>query len=112
MTSESTVQAVDRMRRHVSIIQRVAAEHFEIPFHHFTSRKRHEPLATQRQIAMALCDDMTEASQTDIATAFCRGSHGTVAHAIAAIQGKQLTDPSVHANYHAIRDKLLPLLTP
>lgn len=100
------------MRRHVSIIQRVTAEHFEIPFHHLTSRKRNEPLATQRQIAMCLCDELTEASQTDIATAFCRGSHGTIAHAIAAIQGKQLTDPSVHAAYDAIRDKLKPLLNP
>lgn len=112
MTSEATVQAVDRMRRHVSIIQQVAADHFYVPLHVFISRKRNEPLATQRQIAMCLCDKLTEASQTDIATAFCRGSHGTIAHAIKAIEGKQLTDPSVHADYNAIRDKVIPLLIP
>ena len=64
MSPEHSQQAVDRMRRHVSTIQRVTAEHYGIPFDHLTSRKRHEPLATQRQVAMCLCDELTQAIQT------------------------------------------------
>lgn len=105
MTLDSTTHEVQRMQRDVARIITTAATFFDVPVEHLISRKRHEPLATQRQIVMALCEELTPASQTDVARAFCRNTHGTIGWAIQAARAKLEQDDRLQERVTVLREK-------
>lgn len=69
--------------RHVTIdgIQRSVAEFFNLKVSDLLSPKRNRALARPRQIAMALCKELTKHSLPEIGDAFGGRDHTTVMHA-------------------------------
>jgi chromosomal replication initiator protein len=81
----------------VDDIKRVVANHFKVSPEALVSRKRTSAIAFPRQIAMYLARMLTNASLTDIGTAFGKRDHTTVMHACDKIGEKIRTDPNFQA---------------
>jgi chromosomal replication initiator protein len=93
MTNEATNHEVARMRAQIETIKLAVAQKFGIKAELLMGKARTEPLAVQRQVAMYLAKRMTTASLKDVATAFNRKDHGTVAHAVAVIEHELSLEP-------------------
>jgi chromosomal replication initiator protein len=94
MTHDHTHKEIARMKAQIETIKHAVTQHFGItPPELLTSKKRHEPLAVQRQVAMYLSKKLTLASLADVARAFDRKDHGTIAHAVAVIEHDLTLDP-------------------
>jgi chromosomal replication initiator protein len=87
----------------VEDIKRVVGGHFKISPEALVSRKRTSAIAFPRQVAMYLARMLTNASLTDIGTAFGKRDHTTVMHACDKIGEKLKTDP----NFRALTDRLV-----
>lgn len=86
-------------------IQRAVAEHFDIRFSDILSRKRPANIAVPRQVAMALCRELTQHSLPAIGEAFGK-NHATVLHACRQITQLEESDPVMRQNLAAIRGAL------
>tara|TARA_R110000850_G_C9996151_1_gene468177 strand:+ start:11650 stop:12054 length:405 start_codon:yes stop_codon:yes gene_type:complete len=64
-----------------AIILRVVQEHYGITTERLQSKSKVQPLAFQRQVAMALINAHTDLTLLRIAAIFDRKDHGTVIHA-------------------------------
>jgi len=91
--------------RQISVdnIQRMVADYFKIKISDLLSKRRNRSVARPRQVAMALCKELTDHSLPEIGDAFGGRDHTTVLHACRKI--KELSDTDL-----AIRDDFNNLL--
>lgn len=86
-------------------IQRAVAEHFDIRFSDILSRKRPANIALPRQVAMALCRELTSHSLPAIGEAFGK-NHATVLHACRQITQLEESDPGMRQSLATLRTAL------
>jgi chromosomal replication initiator protein len=105
---ESRVAVLEKLvevnRRHNSpertmeiIILHVALA-YRISLAEFLGPARPDRIAWPRQVAMFLCRRFTKLSTPTIGAAFGGRNHGTVLHAISAVQNRFSTDPKIRAD--------------
>ncbi len=88
-------------------IQKVVAEYYKLRITDLLSRKRTRAIARPRQVAMALCKELTEHSLPEIGDAFGGRDHTTVLHACRKIEELCDTDGRIRED----KAKLVRLLT-
>lgn len=71
--------------KEMEIIRKTVAGYFGIALYNLNQRKRTEPLATIRHIAMMLCAELTCAVRSTIGSMFSR-DHSNVTHSILAVK--------------------------
>src|ERR1051326_2272044 len=91
----------------IEIIQRKAAEHFDIRLADMTSKRRPENIAFPRQIAMFLSRQMTEVSLSAIGDAFGGRDHGTVLHACRLVKDRMQVDATVRQVVNYLEKQLM-----
>jgi len=87
--------------------QRTVAEYYKLKISDMLSSKRTRTIARPRQMAMALCKELTEHSLPEIGAAFGGRDHTTVLHACRRIEGLCATDGRIRED----KAKLVRLLT-
>ena len=88
-------------------IQKTACEYYKIRMAELLSKRRHRSIARPRQMAMALCKELTQHSLPEIGDAFGGRDHTTVLHACRKIDELCETDGRLRED----KVKLLRLLT-
>ncbi len=88
-------------------IQKAVAEYYKLRVADLLSRRRPRTIARPRQVAMALCKELTEHSLPEIGDAFGGRDHTTVLHACRKIEELCETDGRIRED----RAKLVRLLT-
>jgi len=88
-------------------IQKAVAEYYKMRVSDLLSRKRTRAIARPRQVAMALCKELTEHSLPEIGDAFGGRDHTTVLHACRKIEELCETDGRIRED----KAKLVRLLT-
>lgn len=88
-------------------IQKAVAEYYKMRVTDLLSRKRTRAIARPRQVAMALCKELTEHSLPEIGDAFGGRDHTTVLHACRKIEELCDTDGRIRED----KAKLVRLLT-
>jgi chromosomal replication initiator protein len=88
-------------------IQKAVAEYYKLRITDLLSRKRTRAIARPRQVAMALCKELTEHSLPEIGDAFGGRDHTTVLHACRKIEELCDTDGRIRED----KAKLMRLLT-
>jgi chromosomal replication initiator protein len=88
-------------------IQKAVAEYYKLRVADLLSRRRPRTIARPRQVAMALCKELTEHSLPEIGDAFGGRDHTTVLHACRKIDELCDTDGRIRED----RAKLVRLLT-
>lgn len=83
-------------------IQKITAEYFDIRLSDMLSRKRTRNIVRPRQIAMALCKELTTHSLPEIGQAFGGRDHTTVIHACKVVQELRATDGQVNEDYERL----------
>lgn len=83
-------------------IQKTTAEYFDIRLSDMLSRKRTRIIVRPRQIAMALCKELTTHSLPEIGQAFGGRDHTTVMHACKVVQELCATDGQVNEDYERL----------
>jgi len=81
-----------RLSINVNSIKKVVGKHFKISMEDFESKRKTQAVAWPRQIAMYLCDQLTDMSLPEIGRAFKR-DHSTVVHARDLVKEKVTFDP-------------------
>lgn len=79
---------------------------YHLPAAEILGRCKTQPICTARQIAMALCAELSAASTYQVAACFGRKDHGTVTWARKSITARRETDPHLAAAYAAIRSRV------
>ena len=87
-------------------IQRMVAEYFKIKISDLLSKRRNRSIARPRQIAMALCKELTDHSLPEIGDAFGGKDHTTVLHACRKIRELVEADISVRDDYNYLSKAL------
>jgi len=87
--------------------QRTVAEYYKLKVSDLLSPRRNRNIARPRQMAMALCKELTEHSLPEIGKAFGGRDHTTVLHACRRIETLCATDGRIRED----KAKLLRLLT-
>lgn len=80
-------------------IQKTVAEYFKIRVADLLSKRRNRSIARPRQIAMALCKELTNHSLPEIGDAFGGRDHTTVLHARRKVEELKETEQKVHEDY-------------
>ena len=80
-------------------IQRMVADYFKIKISDLLSKRRNRSVARPRQVAMALCKEITDHSLPEIGEAFGGRDHTTVLHACRKIKELCDTDLSIRDDY-------------
>lgn len=80
-------------------ILRTVAEYYKIKGAELLSKRRNRSIARPRQVAMALCKELTNHSLPEIGDAFGGRDHTTVLHACRTIKGMRETDPDIAEDY-------------
>jgi len=88
-------------------IQKTVCEYYKIRIAELLSKRRHRSIARPRQMAMALCKELTQHSLPEIGDAFGGRDHTTVLHACRKIDELCETDGRLRED----KVKLLRLLT-
>ena len=88
-------------------IQKTVCEYYKIRIAELLSKRRHRSIARPRQMAMALCKELTQHSLPEIGDAFGGRDHTTVLHACRKIAELCETDGRLRED----KVKLLRLLT-
>lgn len=83
-------------------IQKITAEYFDIRLSDMLSRKRTRIIVRPRQMAMALCKELTTHSLPEIGQAFGGRDHTTVIHACKVVQELCATDGQVNEDYERL----------
>lgn len=81
-------------------IQRMVADYFKIKISDLLSKRRNRSIARPRQVAMALCKELTDHSLPEIGDAFGGRDHTTVLHACRKIKELCDTDLSIRDDYN------------
>lgn len=82
-------------------IQKTVAEYFKIRVADLLSKRRNRSIARPRQVAMALCKELTNHSLPEIGDAFGGRDHTTVLHGCRKVEELKETDQKIredHAN--------------
>ena len=79
----------------IDIIQRTAADYFNLSSNELKGKKRTRQVAFPRQLAMYIAREITEASMTDIGLEFGGRDHTTVMHACQRTESRMRTDPTI-----------------
>jgi len=87
--------------------QKTVADYYKLKVSDMLSRRRTRTLARPRQMAMALCKELTEHSLPEIGVAFGGRDHTTVLHACRRIEGLCATDGRIRED----KAQLVRLLT-
>ncbi|MDR2429447.1 MAG: chromosomal replication initiator protein DnaA [Puniceicoccales bacterium] len=77
------------------VIQKKVAEYYRLHLADMTSKKRTSQVAFPRQMAMYLCEQLTDMTLTAIGEAFGGRDHGTVIHARRTVQGQMEVNATV-----------------
>lgn len=80
-------------------IQKTVAEYYNMRVADLHSKKRTQPIARARQMAMRLAKDLTNHSLPEIGDAFGGRDHTTVLHACRKINELQTTNTKIHEDY-------------
>ena len=88
-------------------IQKSVAEYFKIRLADLSAKKRNQPIARARQVAMRLSKELTNSSLPEIGEEFGGRDHTTVLHACRKIDELRKTDAKVSEDY----DNLINLLS-
>jgi chromosomal replication initiator protein len=91
----------------IETVQRASAEYFKIRVSELLSKRRSRSITRPRQLAMALCKELTNHSLPEIGEAFGGRDHTTVLHACRKIQELRATLPELDEDY----TNLLRILT-
>ena len=88
--------------RQISVdnIQRMVADYFKIKISDLLSKRRNRSVARPRQVAMALCKELTDHSLPEIGDAFGGRDHTTVLHASRKIKELSDTDLAIRDDYN------------
>ena len=81
-------------------IQKTVAEYFKIRVHDLHSKSRTRSVARPRQVAMALCKELTNHSLPEIGDAFGGRDHTTVLHAVRKIEELRGTEMRIEDAYN------------
>lgn len=81
-------------------IQRMVADYFKLKISDLLSKRRNRSIARPRQVAMALCKELTDHSLPEIGDAFGGRDHTTVLHACRKIKELCDTDLSIRDDYN------------
>jgi chromosomal replication initiator protein len=81
-------------------IQRMVADYFKIKISDLLSKRRNRSVARPRQVAMALCKELTDHSLPEIGDAFGGRDHTTVLHACRKIKELADTDLAIRDDYN------------
>lgn len=91
--------------RKITAIKATVANHFDIDVLDLIRKRRTEPLATIRQMAMVLARELVPSTSVEVAAAFDRGDHCTVLHAERAVAAKVETDSDTRINFGQLKTK-------
>lgn len=80
-------------------ILRTVAEYYKIKLSDLLSKRRNRSVARPRQVAMALCKELTNHSLPEIGEAFGGRDHTTVLHACRTIKGLRETNSDIGEDY-------------
>ena len=80
-------------------IQRMVADYYKIKISDLLSKRRNRSIARPRQVAMALCKELTDHSLPEIGEAFGGRDHTTVLHACRKIRELCDTDLAIRDDY-------------
>lgn len=86
----------------VANIQKTAARHYKISEDDMLSKSRKANIAFPRQVAMALCVELTNHSPANIAATFNR-DRTTVLHAVEVVNDKKNIDPEFRKEYEGLK---------
>lgn len=87
-------------------IQKVVADYYGLQTREMLGAKRTRSLARPRQMAMALCKELTEHSLPEIGDAFGGRDHTTVLHACRTIRSLMETDGKLREDWEKLIRKL------
>ena len=87
-------------------IQRVVAEHFNVRISDLHSPRRMRSITRPRQVAMALCKELTERSLPEIGKKFGGRDHTTVMHAAKKVEQLCAEDTAFREEVSLLRRKL------
>jgi chromosomal replication initiator protein len=91
----------------VSYIQEVLSNEMKIKPEDLISKKRSQPIATYRMMAMYLCRKLLDESLKDVGSKFGGRDYSTVIHACRTIENLIEKDADVAAQLNAIEKKIL-----
>ncbi len=80
-------------------ILRIVAEYYKIKVADLLSKRRNRSVARPRQMAMALCKELTNHSLPEIGDAFGGRDHTTVLHACRTIKGMRESDADIGEDF-------------
>ena len=83
----------------VDYIQKTVAEYYKIRLADLLSKRRNRSVARPRQMAMALCKELTSHSLPEIGDAFGGRDHTTVLHACRKIADLRRSEPRIDEDY-------------
>jgi chromosomal replication initiator protein len=78
----------------------MVADYFKIKISDLLSKRRNRSVARPRQVAMALCKELTDHSLPEIGDAFGGRDHTTVLHACRKIKELSDTDLAIRDDYN------------
>jgi len=87
-------------------VQHTVADYYGLTLHELLSKSRARALARPRQIAMALCKELTDHSLPLIGDAFAGRDHSTVMYAYRKVQALRETDARINDDWNALIHKL------
>jgi len=80
-------------------IQKTVAEYYNVRVADLHSKRRTRSITRPRQVAMALCKELTSHSLPEIGDAFGGRDHTTVIHACRKVEELRETDPRIDEDY-------------
>lgn len=83
-------------------IQKTVAEYYQLRLAEMLSKRRSRSVARPRQMAMALCKELTEHSLPEIGDAFDGRDHTTVMHACRTIRDLRETDGKMRQDWEKL----------
>lgn len=86
----------------------VVAEHYQISLDQMISKTRSSQIAIPRQIAMYLCDEMTDSPKKYIGQLLGGRDHSTVIHGINKVKEDYKNDEELKKEIEAIKKKINP----
>jgi len=87
----------NKSEKSVSYIQKVTAEHMNVPVQSMCAKKKTKEIALARQIAMYLTRELTNYSLSTIGSKFGGRDHSTVIHACRTVEKLSENDPVIRS---------------
>ena len=106
LVSDMLQQTRKTTQHQVSVIQQTVASHFGVKISDIKAKKRDHGILIPRQIAMYLCQEVTDAPLAEIGRLFGSRSTATVQHAYRKIGRLTDDNTSVAQTVHALRKTL------